>query len=229
MNAQTITEYGSRLIIIFMILPIHEFAHAWSAYKLGDNTAMYKGRLTMNPLAHIDPIGAICLLFTGYGWAKPVPINPLKFKHYRRDIALTAMAGPLSNLIVAFVGTIGLQTVVAMNDNYEIRDGIIYYVVGTNDTPAYYAILLLYFVVVVNIGLAVFNLIPVPPLDGSRILSYFTPAKYDKFLVQNQVIIYIVFLALVVSGILSIPLGFLRDLIFDLYLFLTGWVPKLVG
>lgn len=229
MNAQTITEYGSRLIIIFMILPIHEFAHAWSAYKLGDNTALYKGRLTMNPLAHIDPIGAICLLFTGYGWAKPVPINPLKFKHYRRDIALTAMAGPLSNLIVAFVGTIGLQTVVAMNDNYEIRDGIIYYIVGTNDTPAYYAILLLYFVVVVNIGLAVFNLIPVPPLDGSRILSYFTPAKYDKFLVQNQVIIYIVFLALVVSGILSIPLGFLRDLIFDLYLFLTGWVPKLVG
>ncbi len=229
MNAQTITEYGSRLIIIFMILPIHEFAHAWSAYKLGDNTAMYKGRLTMNPLAHIDPIGAICLLFTGYGWAKPVPINPLKFKHYRRDIALTAMAGPLSNLIVAFVGTIGLQTVVAMNDSYEIRDGIIYYIVGTNDTPAYYAILLLYFVVVVNIGLAVFNLIPVPPLDGSRILSYFTPAKYDKFLVQNQMIISIVFLALVVTGVLSIPLGFLRDLIFDLYLFLTGWVPKLVG
>ncbi len=229
MNAQTITEYGSRLIIIFKILPIHEFAHAWSAYKLGDNTAMYKGRLTMNPLAHIDPIGAICLLFTGYGWAKPVPINPLKFKHYRRDIALTAMAGPLSNLIVAFVGTIGLQTVVAMNDSYEIRDGIIYYIVGTNDTPAYYAILLLYFVVVVNIGLAVFNLIPVPPLDGSRILSYFTPAKYDKFLVQNQMIISIVFLALVVTGVLSIPLGFLRDLIFDLYLFLTGWVPKLVG
>jgi hypothetical protein len=100
--------YLVRLFIIFMILPIHEFAHAWTAHKLGDDTAKYQGRLTLNPIAHLDPIGAICLLIGGFGWAKPVPIDPSRFsrKHSLRfGVAITALAGPVSNLIVAVVRT----------------------------------------------------------------------------------------------------------------------------
>ena len=93
----------SSLVVIFLTLPIHEYAHAFAANKLGDNTARYMGRLTFNPLAHIDWIGAACILFFGFGWAKPVPINSRYFKRGKTDVAITAFAGPLSNLIVAFV------------------------------------------------------------------------------------------------------------------------------
>lgn len=229
MEAQTIIEYGARLLIIFMILPIHEFAHAYCAYKLGDNTALYKGRLTMNPLAHIDLLGAFCLLFTGFGWAKPVPVNPLKFKKYRRDMALTSLAGPLSNVIVAFLATIGFRFAIALNnDKYMLEDGIIHYMPGTNDEPIFYLILLLYFFISVNIGLAIFNMIPIPPLDGSKILSYFTSAKYEKFLYENQMMIRIVFIVAVASGILSKPLGFLGEKVFDFFILITNWIEKLV-
>lgn len=228
MNADTIIQYGARIMIIFMILPIHEFAHAFMAYKLGDNTAMYKGRLTMNPLAHIDIIGAICLLFTGFGWAKPVPINPLKFKKYRRDTALTALAGPLSNIIVAFIATIGLRIAVAADDNYFFRGDTLYYIEGTNNTPLYYVILLLYFIVTINIGLAIFNLIPIPPLDGSKILSYFTSAKYEMFLVRNQMVIQFAFFLVLFTGVLSKPLSFLGDKVFEFFLFATNWVETLM-
>lgn len=229
MDAKTIIEYGARIMIIFMVLPIHEFAHAYAAYKLGDNTAMYKGRLTINPLAHIDIFGAVCLLFTGFGWAKPVPINPLKFKKYRRDTALTALAGPLSNLIVAFVAMVGMRIVVAMNDDFWFRGIELWYYQGSQNTPVYYAIMLLYFIVTINIGLAIFNLIPIPPLDGSKILSYFTSARYEMFLAKNQMVISIVFLAVMFSGILSRPLSFLGNKVFDFYLSATNWVETLVG
>ena len=109
MNPSTILKYVVRIIIIFTILPIHEYAHAWAAKKLGDDTALYSGRLTLNPLAHIDPIGAILLFFTGFGWAKPVPVNPMRFKKSRKGMALTALAGPASNLIVAFIALIILR------------------------------------------------------------------------------------------------------------------------
>lgn len=228
MNADTIIQYGARIMIIFMILPIHEFAHAYVAYKLGDNTAMYKGRLTMNPLAHIDIIGAICLLFTGFGWAKPVPINPLKFKKYRAGIAYTALAGPLSNLIVAFVSMIGLRVLVGMNDDIWFEGTQLWYYTGVENTAVYYAVILLMFIVTINIGLAIFNLLPIPPLDGSKILSYFTSAKYEMFLVKNQIIIQVAFFAVMFSGILSGPLGFLRDKVFSFYMLCTNWIEALV-
>ncbi|MBP3706233.1 MAG: site-2 protease family protein, partial [Clostridia bacterium] len=94
------------LIVIFLTLPIHEFAHGFVANKLGDPTARYQGRLTLNPMAHIDYLGALCILLVGFGWAKPVPINSYYFKKPKRDIALTALAGPVSNLIMALVVTL---------------------------------------------------------------------------------------------------------------------------
>lgn len=219
-----IIEIGVHLIIIFMILPIHEFAHAFVAYKMGDTTAYYKGRLTINPLAHIDPIGAICLFFTGFGWAKPVPINPVKFKKYRAGIALCALAGPLSNLIVGFIGMIAYRAVwtVAFSNSEFILTFM------SQDSAMYYVLLFLQYFVVINIGLAIFNLIPIPPLDGSKILSYFTSAKFDYKVAQYQQYIYIGFIILMFSGILDKPLYFLRELVYSFFVLLTNWVPTLV-
>ena len=96
MDPQKILDYGAKLIVIFMCIPIHEYAHAWAATKLGDDTPRYQGRLSLNPLAHLDPIGALCIFFIGFGWGKPVQVNPIRFKNYRKGMALTAAAGPIS-------------------------------------------------------------------------------------------------------------------------------------
>ena len=222
--------YLVRLFIIFLILPIHEFAHAWTAYKLGDETAKYQGRLTLNPIAHIDPIGAICLLIGGFGWAKPVPIDPSRFtrKHsVRFGVAITALAGPVSNLIVAFLGMIGLRifecTSYYNNYSYDMAAGE-----AISNAPDMIRSMLHAFVLI-NIGLAVFNLIPIPPLDGSKILGYFTSAKVDRWFIRNEQIIRIVFLVVLVSPILHGPLTFVEYQIFRLFTFLTNWIPAIMG
>lgn len=221
--------YATRMLIIFLILPLHEFAHAWTAYKLGDDTASYQGRMTLNPIAHIDPIGAILLLLVGYGWAKPVPIDPSRFnrKHsIRFGVAITALAGPVSNLIAALLGMVGLrifECTAVYRDNleaiYAMRD-------FTTPVILYY---LLYFFVEINIGLAVFNLIPIPPLDGSKVLGYWTSAKVDRWFQENSQLVRIIFLVIVVTGILSIPLDFISDLIYTLFRLITAWIPLLAG
>ena len=214
--------YLVRLFIIFLILPIHEFAHAWTAYKLGDETAKYQGRLTLNPIAHIDPIGAICLLIGGFGWAKPVPIDPSRFtrKHsVRFGVAITALAGPVSNLIVAFLGMLGLRVFECTSYYNNMAAGE-----AISNTPDIIDSML-YAFVMINIGLAVFNLIPIPPLDGSKILGYFTSAKVDRWFIRNEQIIRIVFLVVLVSPILHGPLNFVEGLIFRLFTFLTNWIP----
>ena len=106
MDPQKILDYGAKLIVIFMCIPIHEYAHAWAATKLGDDTPRYQGRLSLNPLAHLDPIGALCIFFIGFGWGKPVQVNPIRFKNYRKGMALTAAAGPISNIIMGLIGIV---------------------------------------------------------------------------------------------------------------------------
>ncbi len=215
-----VIQYGTRLLIIFTILPIHEYAHAWMAKRQGDDTALYSGRLTLNPVSHIDPIGALLLFFTGFGWAKPVPVNPLRFKKQRKGMALTALAGPVSNLICAFVGFVALKILTNTNLFNEM---LVEYVLDDNYMFLLFDIL--YYFVIINIGLAIFNLIPIPPLDGSKILSYFTPAKFDRFIYQNQQIIYIIFIFLLVSPILSTPLGWIRDGVYGLFDLITFFIP----
>ncbi len=218
-----IITIGVHLIIIFMILPIHEFAHAFAADKMGDMTARNRGRLTINPLAHIDPFGALCLLITGFGWAKPVPVNPLRFKKYRAGMAITAAAGPLSNLIVAFIATIVLRVVTSIPYSTET-----YFQAIQGEGTLYFTVFFIRYFIVINIGLAIFNLIPVPPLDGSKILSYFTPASFDRKMEQYQMYIYFGFLIVMFSGILDRPMSVVRNAIYDLMLALTDWVETLV-
>lgn len=197
MSPQMLVQIGVNFMIIFLVVPVHEYAHAWAAVKLGDDTPRYQGRLSLNPLRHIDPIGAVCLLFGGFGWGRPVQINPLNFRQYRKGSMLCAAAGPLSNLIMGTGGMIIYKFISAA------------YAVNESDALYWLAFILHYFVLV-NLGLAVFNLIPIPPLDGSKIVAYFAGEKWNRFIYQYQQVISIAFLVLIVSRALDTPLGYLQ-------------------
>lgn len=205
-----------RLLIIFTILPIHEFAHGYAARKMGDNTALISGRLTLNPLAHLDIFGALMMVLVGFGWAKPVPINPRNFKNYKKGIAITAFAGPLSNLICAAIAIFLMKIV----ENVSVF--------ATNDSIMYVWLGVMYFAQI-NLSLAIFNLIPIPPLDGSKILSCIVPYKVIAFMNRYQMYIYLIFIALIFTGVLSGPLSFLINFFFDLFYMAFFWVDKLFG
>ena len=190
----------SSLIVIFLVLPVHEFAHGLVAVWLGDKTPRYEGRLTLNPLAHIDYIGAAAILIFGFGWAKPVRVNMRNFKKPKLGMAITALAGPLSNIIFAFISLCILKGV---------------YLLNINQTVFTYIWFLLYYLVVINIALAVFNLIPIPPLDGSRLLNVFLPDRIYYRIMQYEQYLIIGVLVLLWVGVLDIPMEFLRNLIFS--------------
>ena len=194
------------LIVIFLTLPVHEFAHGFAANKLGDPTARYQGRLTLNPFAHIDYLGALCILLVGFGWAKPVPINSYYFKKPKRDIAITALAGPVSNLLMALLAVVIRNIIILIFSPAYFQTSYILYD-PTQLNIWFYIINILQYVAIINISLAVFNLIPVPPLDGSRLLSAFLPDKYYyKLMRYEQYLIWIVFI-LLVSNVLDAPMA----------------------
>jgi Zn-dependent protease len=198
------------LPIILFALSLHETAHGFIAYKLGDPTARSLGRLTLNPLKHLDPIGFICMILFGFGWAHPVPINSRYFKKPRRDMALTAIAGPVSNLLAALVFSV-LYGAAALILN------VVYYRVGIpNETAmmlAEHFLIFLYYGVSLNVTLAVFNLLPVPPLDGSRIVCAFLPPmwayKYMKYERIISIALMVLLLFGVVTPIISIATNFI--------------------
>ena len=155
---------------IIIGLTVHEYCHALAAYKLGDHTAREMGRLTLNPLKHIDPIGFLFIIIAGFGWAKPVQFNPENLRHYRRDKAIIAAAGPLSNLALAliFVGFIrGWMALPALADTLG-SSNFIFSIVYSR--PFIGFVSLVYYATMINLGLFVFNLVPLPPLDGSHII-----------------------------------------------------------
>ena len=169
--------------ILLLALPFHEWAHGWVAYKMGDPTAKYAGRLTMNPFKHLDFLGVIMMYAVGFGWAKPVPVNPIYFKDRKKGMILVSLAGPLSNLLLAFISTLLGGAIAKL---FEI--GVIS--ANTEKMATFLAYVGVFFSILisVNISLAIFNLIPVPPLDGSRVLSSFVSeesfyrfARYEQY------------------------------------------------
>lgn len=190
----------SKLLSLLLALPavivamtFHEFAHAFVADKLGDETPRNQGRVTLNPLKHIEPIGFIMLLFAGFGWGRPVQINPVRFK---RDIsmskgeAMVSFAGPLMNFILAIIFSFVLGFVFKFN-----------LLENVSSTYSNIIIILLYQMIFMNIGLGVFNLIPLPPLDGSKIIMPFLPYKAKEFFINNEQIFYIIFVLIWITGI----------------------------
>ncbi len=208
-SVELIINLLSRVFVVFCILPIHEFAHAWVAYKLGDDTARLKGRLTIAPMAHIDLMGALLIFLAGFGYAKPVPVNPRNFKNPRKGMALTALAGPLSNLLMA---------VILMFISQFGRFGYM----NAGGTLLYVIYMFFYYAAMVNVSLAVFNLIPIPPLDGSRIASLLIPQKYYFKIMQYERYIILGVFALIIFGVLDTPMSFVTGKIMSLIIKLTG-------
>ena len=213
------TDYLIELLIgipcVIIALVIHEISHGFIAYKLGDPTAKNMGRLTLNPLKHLDPLGTASMIFFKFGWAKPVPIDSRYFKKPRRDIALSALAGPLANLLIALLGAFiySLSLIFLRNLVFESAN-FLYYLCTA------YSMLMVNFIWL-NIALAIFNLIPLPPLDGSRIFLIWLPYRiYAKILRYEREIaaLFLVILLLdsrILNGFFSSGLSFLVNLVFN--------------
>ena len=193
--------------VVFCLMPIHEYAHALIATKLGDQTARLSGRLTLNPMAHIDILGAVMILLVGFGYAKPVPVNVrnTKLKNKKLAMALIALAGPISNLIFGFLSV--LMKYVVLYIASKTVNSMTTAVLALNIFFQYSAM--------ININLAVFNLIPIPPLDGSRILFAILPSKYYFGIMKYERYIMIGMLILLFTGLLSRPLSLLSGLIYN--------------
>ena len=188
------------LPVILFSLTFHECAHGWAAKKCGDRTAENLGRLTLDPLKHLDPIGFLCMLVCGFGWAKPVPINSRNFRNPRRDMALTALAGPVSNLLLGFVCLFLFRLSLYLCLRYSVP------VSETENTVVWVLLNFLSLGARLNVYLAVFNLIPIPPFDGSRIFFIFLPVKWYFGIMKYERFIQIGLLLLLWTGVLTLPL-----------------------
>jgi len=188
---------------LLLAVTVHEVAHGWVAERLGDPTARLAGRLTLNPLSHIDPLGALAFVLAGFGWARPVPVNARNLRRPVRDMACVAAAGPLSNFVVAFFGLVLLVLTARLVDAPFVARPV----TG-----------MLRFVYTFNLGLAIFNLIPLPPLDGGHFLPYFFPRQSWPFLARLEQYGPFILLLLVFSGATRYIVGPLFGLANVLYL-----------
>lgn len=189
MNLLETFPYAIPAVLIAIVM--HEWAHGFVSYKLGDPSAKAEGRLSLNPLKHLDPMGTLCLLVFHFGWAKPVQVNPNYYKDPKMGMVLTALAGPVMNFIIAFVA-VGLFQLVVLQDVFSLP----------YDVLAYFFSFFSY-LAVMNVGLGVFNLIPIPPLDGSKALLSFLPEKLYFQYMRYEQIGMIILIILLATGVLS--------------------------
>ena len=213
MDKRTLLVWLLRALVMLVAIPVHEAAHALVSAKLGDTTAKDRGRLTLNPMAHFDLLGALCMIFTGIGWAKPVPTYASRFKNPKAGMALTAAAGPAANLLVAFVAVLLYK--------------ILYYTLPAS-AAINFLLLFLEYMASINTMLAVFNLLPVPPFDGSRIVTVFLPRHTYFKLMQYERYIFIAVFLLLFLGFLDGPLYRLNSLVWDGLMWATSFVDRAV-
>lgn len=200
---------ATRCFVVFCCMPLHEYAHAYVASKCGDETARAQGRLTPNPFAHLDLIGTLMIFLIGFGYAKPVPVNPARLKHPRRDFALISLAGPVSNLLISFI-LVFLAYIVAA--------------IGGDNTAAQAIVTFFYMAGLINVMLAVFNFIPIPPLDGSRILTVILPDKIYFGIMKYERYIMIGFMAIVFFGWLDRPIIMISNALMSV----IAIIPRLI-
>lgn len=206
------------LPVVLLALSLHELAHGYVAYKCGDPTAKHFGRLTLNPLRHLDPVGFGCMLLIGFGWANPVPVNSRYFRKPRRDMVLVALAGPVSNLLLAFAFLllyrfVGIGWIATLTFSSQFTFNL-----------AWCLLQILYAGIYMNIALAVFNLLPIPPLDGSRVLFVLLPYRtYVKIAAHQRQITMVLLLVLLLGPYVGFePIAWLTDLILKGMLTLVG-------
>lgn len=199
-------QFGSLADIVISVaaalicITFHELSHGYVAYRLGDPTAKNQGRLTLNPIKHIDIWGLLMMAILRFGWAKPVPVDMRYFKKPKRDMALTALAGPLSNILLAFVALL-------------IRAVILGF--GARGTIAAYAVYFLEYLSMVSVGLGIFNIIPIPPLDGSKILNALLPDRTYYSILRYERYGFLVLMLLMYSGILYTPMDYARNAVLN--------------
>ena len=213
---EQLIPYLFSFVAALIALTVHEYCHGYAAYKLGDNTARNLGRLSLNPLHHLDLFGVLCMMLFHFGWAKPVPINARNFRKPKRDFALTALAGPLANITLAFLATplyLLVFRLLLKGTSAEFLFSVLYN-----------TLLFIQYFVIINLGLGVFNLIPLPPFDGSRIAYIFMPPKAYFGIMKYERYIMIGMIALLYLGVLDGPL----DIITDAVLGGMEWIVELI-
>lgn len=208
-TAASLIELGLYVIVILISLSMHELCHGYVAYRCGDATARNLGRLTLNPLAHLDPIGTIMMLVFGFGYAKPVPINPRNFNHYKRDLCFVSFAGPLSNLCLSFIGALFFW---------------ISFLILPDAVPSYYWLRFCGYFVSANASLAIFNLLPIPPLDGSRIVSTVLPQKAAYYYLKYERYIMLIMFLLLWKGAFAGLLSWLSSHLINGVMGLASWI-----
>lgn len=197
LNGLGLKEILLRLPIIFIAITVHEYAHGYAALKMGDPTAKLSGRLSMNPLAHMDIVGALSMLIFGFGWAKPVPINPNNFKNHKKGTVIVSLAGPISNLFLAFLGSVlyGIFRRIGFGNFSSLFSEIFYGLLAQ--------------LILLNVCFGIFNLVPFPPLDGAKIVGAFLPYKTYFKIMQYERYAFPILIVLMYLGIFDKILGVL--------------------
>ena len=212
---ETILDYLIKALVLFTAVPVHECAHAWVAEKMGDDTGRKQGRITLNPFAHLTLWGSLMMILVGFGWGKPVMVDSRNFKNPKKGMVLTALAGPASNFIMAFLSMIVYKVLAFLS-------------FAKNSSTLDMMATVFVYITLINISLAVFNFLPIPPLDGSKIFNAILPEKWYFTIMKYENFIFIALIILVYSGLLDTPLSFLQNKVIDVMLFLTGWVDNIM-